>query len=108
MHQAHIGLDGSRADFHQRALAGPVLTNQREHFPRSDFDPHVLQRDGCPEALGYALHLEPDRRFVRVYSFSHFLISGSSRFFIFGSFILSGVATSEPVSIRFSTFWPCK
>ena len=107
-HPARVRFDGSRANLHQRAFAGSVLADQRKHFTGGDFYSYVLQRHSRPEALGYPLHLEPDHRFVCVYSFSHFLKSGSSRFFIFGSSMFSGVATAEPVSMRFSTFWPCR
>ena len=71
-----------------------------------EYTPEVSTRASCYYRCGIAGAAMASRD--HVYSLSHLLKSGSSRLLIFGSSMFPGVATTEPVSICFSTFWPLR
>jgi len=57
-HRAGVRRVRPRQHLHQRALAGPILADQRQHLPRLHRQIHTGQRDGGSETLADTAHLE--------------------------------------------------
>jgi len=109
-HLPRVGLVRAGQDLHQGALPGPVLADQGVHLAGRDGEVHPVQRDGRPEALADAPHLEalrpPAIGLVHRPHFSHLSSSGYSSSLILGSSMFAWVTTATPVSIRVFTFSP--
>ncbi len=101
-HGAGVRSQGAREDGHQRALAGPVLADERADLARTHAEVHRIERHGGAERLADAVHLESRR----VYGFSHRERSGCKSSLASASFMRSRVISRTPVSTRVSTGWP--
>src|SRR4029077_16522906 len=89
---------------HQRALAGAVLADERAHFSGAHGEIDAGERDRGAKGFAHAAHLEPRR----AQGFSHFDRSGCNSSRASASFMRSRVMSRTPVSMRFSTGWPCR
>jgi hypothetical protein len=76
-HLPGVRLQRAGEDAHERALAGPVLADERAYFSGRDPQTDGIDGHGAAEHLSDPAHLEP------VY-FNHLDRSGESRSFISG------------------------
>src|SRR6185295_10201713 len=99
---ARVGQRRSGEDIHERALAGPVLADERVNLPRVDRETHPRERDGGAECLA---NVDGDETLARHrYSLSHFLRSGKTSSWTSGFSRFCPVTSVAPVSMRGSTF----
>jgi hypothetical protein len=59
---ARIGRERTRQHVHERALAGPVLADQRVNLPGFELEAHPIERHGGAEALLDSVDVEKRHR----------------------------------------------
>src|SRR5258705_6428825 len=103
-HLAAVGLNLAREDVHQRALPRPILTEQCEHLARTHREIDSVERD----RRAVALRDSGDLQTLHHWPTRYLSIGGLVSSFDAGVSIVSGVTSSTPVSMRFSTGWPLR
>ena len=61
-HTAGVFLNHAAQDFHQRGFARSVLSYERDHFCRINFQINIVECDYAWESLADSLHLQHGRR----------------------------------------------